>query len=663
MSKRVMSLNQKLILCFVLVTIVVIAATILPALYLFSGAMNNVNEERAKQGMQGIYAALEGYKQEALNNGAVFAGNAAIIEAVAAADTDKLLKLLQPLATEAKVDFITVTDSKGVVLARAHAPEKHGDSIINQHNIRNALNGIAFAAIERGTAVKLSARAGTPVKNARGEVVGVISTGYNVTNEKIVDQVKKLFHTETTIFMDDLRVSTTITQNGKRLVGTKLDPQITAQVLHNGKNYVGNAQIMGINYITAYMPLMGPDNKPVGILFSGQKTTEAEKVQDKLLYTVLTITLIVIALALLTANVIARKISQPIRKLAESAGNVADGDLNQQIAVEASDEVGDLANSFNHMVEQLKNLIAKVNGLATSVAASSEQLTASADQSAQAANQIAISITDLAHGTDNQLNSVTNTSTIVEDIAANIKDIAGKSKDVAEVSDKTLAAARKGKEVVETVIRQMAIIETNVSDTSQKIGRLGESSREIGQFVDKITGIAGQTNLLALNAAIEAARAGDNGRGFAVVAEEIRQLAEQAERTSKDIAVKIREIQNETQETVQSMQEGTKQVTAGSGAVSLAGQEFSSIIQLVEKVTIQIIEISNEISQMAQGNQQIVYAIRGIGDISKNAAAEAQTVSAATQEQSASMQEIASASQALAVMAQELQDTISVFKI
>lgn len=666
MEKKKVSLNlkQKLILCFVLVTVTVIAATVLPALYLFSGAMDNENKERAKQGMQGLYSVLEGYKQDALNNGEVFAANTEVIDAVAAADTTRVLALLRLIAAKVKVDFVTVTDSKGVVIARTHAPNKFGDNVANQYNVRNALRGTAFSAIETGTVVKLSARAGIPVKNAQGEVIGVISTGYNVTNNNnIVDQVKKLFHTESTIFMGDERVSTTIIQDGKRLIGTKLNQQIAELVLKKGETYIGSAQIMGINYITAYMPLMGPDNTPIGILFSGQKTNEAEKVENNLLYTVLAITLIVMVLSFLLANVIAKKISQPIKYLAEAAGKVADGDLTHQVEVKSSDEVGMLAIAFNRMIEQLKTLITKVNGLATSVAASSEELTASADQSAQAANQTSISITELAHGTDNQLNSINNALIIVEDIAGKIKDIAGKSKNVADSSDKTFTAAQKGKEAVESVIKQMTTIEINVTDTAAKISKLGESSREIGQFVDKITGIAGQTNLLALNAAVEAARAGENGRGFAVVADEIRQLAEQAEKTSKGIAVKIREIQSETLEAVQSMQEGTKQVTAGCGAVDLAGQEFSEIIQLVERVAAQIIEISNEISQIAKGNQQIVVSIRGIGDIGKGAANEAQTVSAATQEQSASMQEIASASQALADMANELQAAITVFKI
>jgi methyl-accepting chemotaxis protein len=192
---------------------------------------------------------------------------------------------------------------------------------------------------------------------------------------------------------------------------------------------------------------------------------------------------------------------------------------------------------------------------------------------------------------------------------------------------------------------------------------LGERSKEIGQIVDTISGIAGQTNLLALNAAIEAARAGEQGRGFAVVAEEVRKLAEQSQDAAKQIAVLISEIQSDTDRAVVAMEDGTREVMLGAEVVNDSGKAFQEIADMVTNVSSQIREISVSIEQMAVGSQQIVESVKEMDELSKKSSGEAQTVSAATEEQSASMEEIASSSQALAHLAMNLREAVSKFQI
>jgi len=209
----------------------------------------------------------------------------------------------------------------------------------------------------------------------------------------------------------------------------------------------------------------------------------------------------------------------------------------------------------------------------------------------------------------------------------------------------------------------MVSIEQSVSSSAEVVTKLGERSKEIGQIVVTISGIAGQTNLLALNAAIEAARAGEQGRGFAVVAEEVRKLAEQSQEAAKQIANLISEIQSETDNAVVAMNEGAREVKVGADVVNNAGKAFKEIVSLISEVSTQIREISAAIQQMASGSQQIVAAVRDIDRISKDAAGQTQTVSAATEEQSASMEEIAAASQALAKMAEDLQSAVRKFRV
>jgi methyl-accepting chemotaxis protein len=252
---------------------------------------------------------------------------------------------------------------------------------------------------------------------------------------------------------------------------------------------------------------------------------------------------------------------------------------------------------------------------------------------------------------------------VVEQISASIQQAAGTTNEVAVQSAQAAAKANDGSKSVNKAISQMAQIEQTVNTSAKVVAELGERSKEIGQIVDAISGIAGQTNLLALNAAIEAARAGEQGRGFAVVADEVRKLAEQSQEAAKQIAELIGGIQGETDKAVLAMNDGTREVKLGAEVVNAAGQAFQEIVALVTQVSGQIKENSAAIEQMAIGSQQIVTSVNRIDGLSKKAAGEAETVSAATEEQSASMQEIASSSQSLANLAMELREAVSKFHV
>jgi len=360
------------------------------------------------------------------------------------------------------------------------------------------------------------------------------------------------------------------------------------------------------------------------------------------------------------------RITKPLNALSNTVQEMAQGNLAvsvRELGIHANDEVGRLARSCSEMAQNIRGLIRQVSQATEQVGASSEELTASAEQSAQAANQVAAVITEVASGAEKQLKAVEDTSAVVQQMSVNVQHIAANTNTVADTSARSADAAQQGSKAVEKAIAQMSNIEGTVTRSAQVVAKLGERSKEIGQIVDTISGIAGQTNLLALNAAIEAARAGEQGRGFAVVAEEVRKLAEQSQEAAKQIAGLITEIQQDTGSAVAAMTEGTREVRVGTEVVNEASRTFKEIFGAVQEVSTQIGEISAAIQQMASGSQQIVSSVREIDAISREAASQAQTVSAATEEQSASMEEIAASSQALAKMAEELTSVVNKFKV
>lgn len=361
---------------------------------------------------------------------------------------------------------------------------------------------------------------------------------------------------------------------------------------------------------------------------------------------------------------IARAIARPVGAVTGSLVEVANGNLTvQDLNIESVNEIGRLAAALNEMKNNTTDLVRQIQGNAQQIAASSEELTASSEQSAQAANLIAGSISEVASGANEQLTAANEASDVVEQMSAGIQQVAVNTNHVAEKSAHAAEKATYGGQAVEKAVKQMVQVEDTVNTSAKVVVKLGERSKEIGQIIDTISGIAGQTNLLALNAAIEAARAGEQGRGFAVVAEEVRKLAEQSQDAAKKIAELIGEIQGDTDKAVVAMNNGTREVRTGTEVVNAAGQAFEEIVESVSQVSDQVSEILAAIQHMASSSQQIVGSVKKIDGLSKASSGEAQSVSAATEEQLASMEEIASSSQALAQMAQDLQAAVEKFHV
>ena len=482
-------------------------------------------------------------------------------------------------------------------------------------------------------------------------------------NFAIVDKIGELTGDTVTIFKHDTRVTTNVTQDGKRMVNTKVSDEVANAVLKEGQTFIGRAEVVGTMNETAYEPIKNKNGETIGIWYVGVPATPYDNMISNFRLNMIVYSIVGILIGFLAAFLIAYTVHAPLRRIGKSVNKASEGDLTQIIPLLANDEVGKLANRTNMMIEKMSDLISKNKELTYNVSESSDQLLKRTEISAHLMEDMATKAEEMNSNTEMQADLTSKSKNTINEMSTVIQTVAENAQDVSASAFSATNIAQDGGKQIDMAIRQIAIISDTVNSTANIVEDLGTKSQEIGQIIDLITNIASQTNLLALNAAIEAARAGEQGRGFAVVAEEVRKLAEESEEATKRIALLIEQVQGETDKAVSAMQSGTNEVANGTEVVAKAGEAFEQIIVAVEKVNEQIQEMSAASEEMAASAETALDSIEQTTLTAEENAILARQISQMAEEQMAGSQEINASLDNLNSIVQDLETSIEYFKV
>lgn len=319
-----------------------------------------------------------------------------------------------------------------------------------------------------------------------------------------------------------------------------------------------------------------------------------------------------------TINAAIDNIAEPLRETGNVMNLMKDGDLTIRMLGEYLGELQLLRDNINSMAESLSGLLL--------------QISSSAEISASAAAEISAIAETLAASAAENSAQVDEIASAIEEMSRTISENAMGATNAAQAAERNKLIASEGGNAVSETVKKMMQIANVVRTSAEKIEKLGESSKEIGEIISVIDEIADQTNLLALNAAIEAARAGEQGRGFAVVADEVRKLAERTTEATKQIAQMIKGIQKETDEAVRAMQTGTEEVNKGIELADKAGSSLEQIVSSSQEVWDLINQIAAATEEQSSTAEQIAKNISSISQVTADTATRVQDVAKSSED-------------------------------
>lgn len=403
------------------------------------------------------------------------------------------------------------------------------------------------------------------------------------------------------------------------------------------------------------------------IVTTGQYDTLTADLSEKIRFTWL---LAIIGGATLTVAAaifsywMARRISNPIKKLSGLAEEVANGNLAVELnEMNGKDEISDLNHSFKRMIDNLRGIVTSVEDSGVRVDQLAKEIETDNDMLTEIVSQIASSTEELTIGSQTIADDLQTTVTVVEEMQRNFTATLKGTKLSAEYGEEAVSAIQIGsnammdqQQVVNDNLKAMSVIEQSVQE-------LVEFASEITEMTGIVSNIAKQTNLLALNASIEAARAGEAGKGFAVVAEEVKKLAEQSTSATMKIFDSVSQIKDGVNKVKDSVTEGLELVNRQEKAMDITAQSFQLNSEKVQQIAEQLEALNNDMEASQELSIRVMESIENISSITEESAAGSEEIAASTVEQQKNFLTASEKVKALRQIADEMKKQLEQFRL
>jgi methyl-accepting chemotaxis protein len=535
-------------------------------------------------------------------------------------------------------------------------------NIVDRDYFQKALQGtVNFSdPIHSKVSNEMTIIASVPIVGADNKVQGILGANLSIQNvNNLVEQ----------ILSQNPGYSITIINKNRVPIFYQSDSSAVTESKQLNEEYYKEAvekqsgNTMGIfrnqEYFISYRPIANTDWIAVSTYSKKdalQSAFDMVENSTKIIFFMI-VTLLIIGLFII------RKSLAPLQELAEGADIVAQGDLTHTMDHYRHDELRHVATAFNSMIHSLQDIVQSVKQSSALVLESTNTVAATSEQSRVGSIQVSQSVADIAEKIGHQGKDTKTTEELLQKLVNITVNVSESMQQTAASTDECSVAAAQGQQVINDTVVKMQNIKGLVADTAKTVEILGESTKEIGTITGVITEIAKQTNLLALNAAIEAARAGEAGRGFAVVADEVRKLAEQSAKATKNISAIINRIQSESSGALVAMQQSFVNVEQGVEIAQTSGAAFEKIVAGISHVQEQantiIVETENQVNLCRDAMQ----AVANISTLAASNTGGAQEIAAVCEQQAACAHDITSSTEKLQEMSYKLENLVMQFKV